>query len=126
MTSPGPKVVWFEIPVTDLDRATRFYERVLGASFSRESVDGYEMAFFAGDAGADGVVGALAKGDVYRPERAGPVVYFGVSDIDEVLRLAQAHGAPVLYPRTAIGARGFVAEIGDSEGNRIALHQSAH
>lgn len=125
MTSAGPKVVWFEIPVTDLDRAMRFYERGLGARFEHESVDGHEMALFAGTADGDSIVGALAKGEVYRPAQAGPIVYFGVDDIDAVLVRARGLGAPVLYPKTAIGARGFVVEIGDSEGNRIALHAPA-
>ena len=125
MASAAPKVVWFEIPVTDLDRAIRFYERVLGARFERESVDGHEMALFAGTSDGDGIVGALAKGEVYRPAQAGPIVYFGVDDVDAVLDRARGLGAPVLYPKTAIGARGFVAEIGDSEGNRIALHAPA-
>ncbi len=125
MTSSGPKAVWFEIPVDDLDRAAAFYEQVLGATFERESVDGNEMALFTGESDADGIIGALAKGDAYRPSQSGPIVYFGVADIDAVLARAQARGAPVLYPKTAIGARGFVAEIGDSEGNRIALHEAA-
>ncbi len=125
MTSSGPKAVWFEIPVEDLDRAAAFYEQVLGATFVRESVDGNDMARFTGTSDADGIVGALAKGEVYRPSRTGPIVYLGVADIDAVLARAQARGAPVLYPKTAIGERGFVAEIGDSEGNRIALHEAA-
>jgi hypothetical protein len=36
---------------------------------------------------------------------------------------AREHGADVLYPKKDIGAAGYVAEIEDSEGNRIALSQ---
>lgn len=120
MTNP---VFHFEIPVTDMDRAVAFYEDVFGHSLTRETVDGYDMAFFARSADRPGASGALAKGDVYRPSHDGPVIYFDVADIDAVTARAKARGARVLYPKKDIGEAGFVAEIEDSEGNRIALSQ---
>lgn len=122
MSAAPLRVVWFELPATDLERATHFYEAVLGAEFVRETVDGHPMAFFTGGTDEDGIVGAIAAGDVYRPSLEGPIVYFGVDDVDTVLRRAVAHGGEVLYPATAIGGRGVVGEFRDSEGNRIALH----
>ena len=116
----------FEIPVSDLDRAVGFYQRVFGIEFTREIVDGYDMALFPEAEGAGGATGALAKGDVYVPGKAGPILYFSVASIDAVLeRLSELDGV-VLYPKKSLGAQGFVAEIEDSEGNRIALHQSAN
>jgi hypothetical protein len=114
-------VTWFEIPVTDMDRAVRFHEAVFGHRLERREVDGYEMALFPSHDGAPGASGALAKGDVYVPSKSGPIVYFGVDDIDATLARAQAAGGRVLYPKKDVGAAGFVAEIEDSEGNRIAL-----
>jgi predicted enzyme related to lactoylglutathione lyase len=115
-------VHYFEIPVTDLNRAVGFYSAVFGYEFERTVVDGYEMALFPRALGADGASGALAKGDVYVPSVNGPIIYLSVADIDVVLTRATALGAEVLYPKKSIGANGFVAEIKDSEGNRIALH----
>ena len=120
MTNP---VFHFEIPVTDMDRAVAFYEAVFGYLLTRETVDGYEMAFFPRADGQPGASGALAKGDVYRPSHDGPVIYFDVPDIDAVLARAAVRGSKVLYPKKDIGAAGFVAEIEDSEGNRIALSE---
>jgi hypothetical protein len=37
-----------------------------------------------------------------------------------------ANGGKTLYPKTAVGKNGFVAEFADSEGNRIALQQAAN
>jgi predicted enzyme related to lactoylglutathione lyase len=37
---------------------------------------------------------------------------------------ALAHGGKELFPRTQANEYGFVAEIKDSEGNRIDLSQS--
>jgi predicted enzyme related to lactoylglutathione lyase len=120
--SPANPVTYFEIPVADMDRAVRFYEAVFETELERRQIDGYEMALFAFEAGAAGATGALAKGDVYVPAMTGPVVYFGVSDIDAVLSRATANGGKILYPKKDVGAFGTVAEFADSEGNRIAVH----
>lgn len=119
MTNP---VYHFEIPVLDMDRAVGFYQRVFGLEFDRQIVDGYEMAFFPRAEDLPGASGALAKGDVYKPSLTGCILYFDVDDIDEVLRRSESEGAKVLYPKKDIGEGGFVAEIEDSEGNRIALN----
>ncbi len=116
-------VFHFEIPVTDMDRAVAFYEDVLGLALSRQTVDGYEMAFFPRDDTRPGASGALAKGDVYRPSHDGSLVYFDVTDIDAVLNRATARGSQILYEKKNIGEAGYVAEFEDSEGNRIALTQ---
>jgi predicted enzyme related to lactoylglutathione lyase len=42
-------------------------------------------------------------------------------DLDAVLARSTAQGATILYPKKDIGEIGYVAEIEDSEGNRIAL-----
>jgi uncharacterized protein len=119
MTNP---VFHFEIAVTDMDRAVKFYEAVLGHKLTRRNVDGYDMAFFPRADGKPGASGALAKGDVYVPSKTGAIIYFDVADIDETLRRAGGQGAKILYPKKDIGDGGFVAEIEDSEGNRIALN----
>lgn len=118
-------VGYFEIPVVDLDRAVKFYSAVFGYSFERQSIDGYEMALFPSALGQAGASGALAKGDVYQPAKAGPVIYFSTEDIAATLGRANAQGGRTLYPVTAVGKNGFVAEFEDSEGNRIALHAAA-
>lgn len=118
-------VVHFEIPVTDMDRAAAFYEAVFAVKLERREVDGYPMAFFPRADGRPGASGALAQGDVYKPTRDGAILYFDVPDIDAVIARAEARGGAVLYPKKHIGAAGFVAEIADSEGNRIALSEAA-
>lgn len=114
-------VVHFEIPVTDMDRAVRYYETVFQTRLSRQAVDGYMMAFFPRAEGQPGASGALAMGDVYVPAKSGAILYFDVPQIEPVLARAVAAGGKVLYPKKDIGEAGFVAEIEDSEGNRIAL-----
>ena len=117
-------VFHFEIPVTDMDRAIAFYRTVFDFELRRDTVDGYEMAFFPRDDNSPGASGALAKGDVYNPSHRGTIVYFDVPDIDTVFERTVAAGSRILYEKMDIGTAGFVGEIEDSEGNRIALTQA--
>jgi predicted enzyme related to lactoylglutathione lyase len=119
-------VVYFEIPATDIKRAISFYSSVFGFDFEIEEIDGYQMALFPLDKNAQGITGALAKGDVYIPSLNGPIIYFGTDDIHNTLKKAVKAGAKILYPVKSNGPLGFVAEFQDSEGNRIALHQRAN
>jgi uncharacterized protein len=121
-------ISFFEIPVLDLDRAERFYAVLLDARFERGSVDGLEMSFFASgleSADPEVVRGALVRGESYVPSHNGTRVYFIVANLEATLLRAERIGARLLYPRTAIGAHGFVGEVEDTEGNRIALHERA-
>jgi len=115
-------VSWFEIPVRDLKRARKFYEKVLDRELKLESMDQYEMAFFPMESGAPGAAGTLIKGETYSPSSAGTVVYFTVDDIDETLRRITANGGKTVLPKKSIGKYGFIAHFEDTEGNRLALH----
>ena len=114
-------IAYVELAVAGLDRAIRFYTAIFGYALERQTVDGYEMALFPVAEGAAGASAALVKGDVYRPSKSGAIVYFAVTDIDAVLTRAKARGAKILYDKKDVGAFGYVAEMEESEGNRVAL-----
>lgn len=114
-------VVYCEIPVLDMERATRFYNAVLGVNFTYETIDGNEMALFPSGNNAIGASCALTKGEIYKPSTTGTLVYLQTQNIDVVLHKAIQMGGRVLYPKTSVGNHSFVAEFLDSEGNRIAL-----
>jgi len=117
-------VFYFEIPVKDLDRAIRFYNEVFNFEFNKTTIDGNEMALFPFKEETLGVSGALVKGKIYKPTIEGVIVYFRSKNIEENLNLAEKNGGAIIYPKTSNGELGFVAEFKDSEGNRIALHQT--
>lgn len=123
MLKQSNPVVYFEIPVNDINRAITFYSGVFRYIFQKEEIDKNEMALFPFTAEHSGISGALAKGEIYKPTRDGVLVYFQTENIEEVLQKACAHGGKVLYPVTNNGI-GWVAEFEDTEGNRIALFQS--
>ena len=114
-------VGYFEIPVTDLDRAVKFYESVFGLKMELGTIDNIEMAFFPFNDSGSGITGALAKGSIYKPSKEGALIYFNTDSIDEVLQRVKDNGGKTLYPKTSVGEYGYVAEFEDSEGNRIAL-----
>ncbi|MBL7777374.1 MAG: VOC family protein [Chitinophagales bacterium] len=122
MQSRTNPVVYFEIPVADMDRAIRFYNAVFHFDFHKENIDNIEMALFPFANENAGISGALAKGEIYKPTKDGVVIYFKTENIDETLKLATSHGGKILYPKTDNGI-GLVGEFEDTEGNRIALYQ---
>jgi predicted enzyme related to lactoylglutathione lyase len=116
-------VVYFEIPVIDIDRATKFYSTVFNFKFDTTIIDKNEMALFPFTEEKSGISGALAKGEIYKPTKDGVLIYFNTANMDETLRLANTNGGKILYPKTD-NSIGLVAEFEDTEGNRIALYQS--
>jgi uncharacterized protein len=119
---PTPAVVFFEIPVREMDRAMCFYRDVFECEFETMVVDGNDMAFFSTFTEGPGISGALAKGDAYRPSSQGVIVYFATDSIDTTLQKVLMHGGQLHYPKTH-NEFGFVAEFIDIEGNRIALFE---
>ena len=123
MIKKSNPVVYFEIPVIELDRAITFYKAVFDFNFTKEVIDHNEMALFPFFEINSGISGALAKGKTYKPTKDGVIIYFNTMDIDSTLSLVIDNGGKMLYQKTSIGELGTVAEFEDSEGNRIALHQ---
>lgn len=113
-------IQWFEIPTTDLDRAARFYETMLGASLKREVFGGTPHALFLGEQGA---AGALIHDKKRKPSTEGSLVYLNAKkDLDGCIDRAVRAGGRVVLPRTDIGDPGFIAVLADTEGNHVALH----
>jgi predicted enzyme related to lactoylglutathione lyase len=112
---------WFEIPTTDLDRATTFYERVLGVSLKREDFGGTPMSIFT--AKDPDLAGALVKDARRKPSSDGALVYLNVSGrLDAVVGRIASAGGEVLLPKMDIGDPGYIALFRDTEGNVIGLH----
>ena len=111
---------FFEIPVVYMERAINFYQALLDIEFERGSIHGYDMAFFPFNENGVGISGALVQGDVYKPSIDGVFLYLLIDDIDAVLRKAVELGSEILLEKTEAEFC-FVAEIKDSEGNRMCL-----
>lgn len=114
-------VVWVDIPVLDLDRATRFYSAVLGAEVTKQEYPGMAIALLPGY--ESDVSGCLFVKEDERPSATGPLIYLNAQGrLDEAIAAVEPNGGKVLQPRHQIGPHGFRAVLVDSEGNRVALH----
>lgn len=117
-------VGWFEIPVTDMNRARKFYEELFGKELDlQEEKGGYQMAWFPWEEDSYGSAGTLMKGEGYTPSHDGTTIYFTAAEMEDMLERVESIGGKVLVPKKDIGEHGFIAWVEDTEGNRIALHK---
>lgn len=120
-------ISWFEIATTDLERATKFYETILGVKLIPLDLDKIRMRMFPiDDPMGGGIGGALVdSGDFHKPSATdGPLIYLnGNPDVQLVLDRVEKAGGSIVLPKTEISPEyGFMALIMDTEGNRIGLH----
>ncbi len=119
-------ISWFEIPATDLDRATRFYETIFGVTLAVLDMPNIRMRMFPLDDMMTQVGGAVVdSGGFHKPSATdGPLIYLnGNPDVQQVLDKVEGAGGAILVPKTEISPEyGYMAVIIDTEGNRIGLH----
>lgn len=124
------KVVHFEIPVDDLDRAKSFYGSIFGWSLQTMSMGEGEYTI-VGTTAIDEKTqiptepGAINGGMMLRSaETPAPVVTVGVASIDAALKEIEAGGGRVVTPRTEITGMGAFAYFEDTEGNVMGLWEN--
>jgi predicted enzyme related to lactoylglutathione lyase len=106
-------------PVTDVPRARRFYEGVLGleAAMANEFKQGQWWIEY--EIGA----GTLALSNAWPPSgKSGPNIALEVTNLDGALEFVKAQNVPVSYgPMDSPVCRFF--GIKDPDGNDVTLHQ---
>lgn len=124
MEKPENVINWFEIPVTDFERAKKFYEEILGSPLFEEIIMGYRMGFFPMAENSRSVGGAIVQGEGLEPSDKGTTVYLnGGDDLSVILSKVETAGGNVIVPKTQITPEiGFFAMFLDTEGNKVALH----
>jgi len=119
-------ISWFEIPATDLNRATKFYETIFGISLIPMDLPNIKMRMFPVEDQMTDIGGAVVdSGGFHKPSATdGPLIYLnGNPDVQNVLDKVEKAGGKITVPKTEISPEyGFMAVIIDTEGNRIGLH----
>lgn len=119
-------VSWFEIYVTDIDRAKKFYEAILGTVLNKMPVPedlGMEMWAFPWIDDVANAAGALVKSEMGQPSSSGTIVYFDSEDCSELSKVEEA-GGKILLPKTPVEGFGHFCLIADSEGNTVGFFSS--
>ena|SRR5438045_2011184 len=117
---------WFEISVSDIARAKKFYETIFSITMEEMDMMGMKMAMFPYDPMSGKLSGALAQSDMHKPSADGVKIYFnGNPDLDVVLSKVEAGGGKITMPKGKISDDiGYMAFFIDTEGNAVALHSN--
>ncbi len=114
-------VVWFDIPVQNLDRAMKFYSTVMSVELKSMEIGPNKQANFPFTPGV--ASGSLKESKEVEPNAVGTMVYLnGGEDLSVPLARVEAAGGKIVKEKTRIGENGFMAIFKDTEGNRVALH----
>jgi predicted enzyme related to lactoylglutathione lyase len=123
------KVVHFEIPYDDGDRARSFYQQIFDWQLvTMPEMGGYTLVM-SGPSGDQGPTepGFINGGMLAREQGAttGPVIVVDVDSIDASLEAIGRLGGTVVAPKTPVGDMGFAAYFTDPEGNVVGLWETA-
>ena len=124
------KVVHFEIPADDVDRAKDFYGSIFGWQLQTMQMEGgeYTIAMTTSideQSQMPTEPGAINGGMMRREEHTpSPVITIGVDAIDDALGKIASHGGTTVTPRTSIPGMGAFAYFKDPEGNVMGLWET--
>lgn len=122
------RVVHFEIPADDPERAKAFYSDAFGWNFDSWEGSTYMMVSTVptNDQGVPQESGAINGGMLPRQDPINsPVVTIAVPDVDAAIKSIEELGGKVVRGKLPVGQAGFAAYFVDTEGNTLGLWQSA-
>ncbi len=115
------RVVHFEIPADDPERAIKFYEKVFDWQIEKWDGPIEYWLIMTGEEDKPGIDGGLARRE---NPTTGVENTIDVKDLDASLANVKANGGKVIRPRMAIPGVGWMAYIKDTEGNVFGLMES--
>jgi predicted enzyme related to lactoylglutathione lyase len=122
------RVVHFEIPYDDGDRARGFYSEAFGWQLQSMPGMGYTLVT-TGPTGEQGATepGYVNGGMMSRSDSpsAAPILVVDVDSIDDALARIGTLGGSTLREKQPVGDMGFAAYVRDPEGNVIGLWETA-
>lgn len=115
-------VCWFDIYVSNLERAKKFYESVFNIKLVDLPIEWGKQSTFPFDEQGINATGALVEKKDYVATENNTIVYFSSENcVNEEIKVKQA-GGKIIKPKMSIGEFGFVSILMDTEGNTIGLY----
>jgi predicted enzyme related to lactoylglutathione lyase len=101
----GNALNWFEIPVSNFDRAKKFYESIFDYQMPENQMGPARMGFLLYDFQGGKVGGAIVHNpDFYSPSDNGSLIYLNCQpDLQVVLDRVAGAGGKLLQQKTNIG-----------------------
>lgn len=120
-------VIHFEVQADDIERAKKFYEKVLGWKISqmmKKEEGGMDYWGIETRKSGPGINGGMYK----RPEKADEKYYLydctiAVDDIDASVQAVKENGGEITREKSEIPGVGWFVGAKDTEGNRFGLMQ---
>jgi predicted enzyme related to lactoylglutathione lyase len=111
-------IAFVGIPVTDVRRARKFYEEVLGLAVSDEMMSGKWIEYAVGD----NTLAIANVGEQWKPSEQGTGAALEVENFEEAIKQLRNHGVP-------FAAEPFetpcchMAVVQDPDGNKLIIHK---
>ena len=121
------RVVHFEIPFEDGDRARAFYEQAFGWQVMTIPDMDYTIVT-TGPSGDQGPTEpGFINGGLFRRAEPfkGPGIVIDVANIEDALKAVGEAGGQTVQERDKVGDLGFAAYFRDPEGNLVGLWETA-
>jgi uncharacterized protein len=122
------RVVHFEVPFDDGDRARGFYKDAFGWQVMEMPEMGYTMVMSGPSSDSGPTESGFINGGMLSRQQAAtrtPVIVIDVDSIDaSLVRIGELGGSTVVG-KTPVGDMGFAAYFTDTEGNVVGLWETA-
>lgn len=114
-------VMWFEIFVSDMDRAVKFYEGIFNLKLRDISESDTPYMSFPYDEGSEGAGGALVQCHG-KPGVGGTRIYLYCDECALPTGKVESFGGKIITPKQSLGKYGYYSLVEDTEGNEVGLY----
>lgn len=115
-----PRIVHFDIPSDNPERAQKFYQDVFGWEFAKWDGPMEYWMVKTGENDTPGINGGLAR---RMPGQIGMINTIDIPSVDEYIIKIQSNGGQILVPKMEIPGVGHYATCMDTEGNIFGIIQ---
>jgi predicted enzyme related to lactoylglutathione lyase len=116
-----PRIIHFELPADNPERAVEFYSKVFGWKMQKWEGPTEYWLISTGDAAQPGINGGLLR----RPYPGAVTCNtLDVASVDEAVANVGKNGGKTVAPKMAIPGVGYLAYCSDTEGNIFGVMQA--